>query len=98
MSAGISRPFGLKTPPEASETPTIRHPSSFRNWAVAPPTLPKPWTATVHWSGRRFRCCSASRITIMAPRPVAVRRPSLPPMSIGLPVTTPGAENPTFME
>ena len=50
--------------------------------------MPKPWTATVAPLMSRPRCFAASRVTIITPRPVASRRPSEPPISIGLPVTT----------
>ncbi len=56
--------------------------------AATEPTLPKPCTATrVPSTGMRSRF-SASRVTSMHPRPVASRRPSEPPISTGLPVTT----------
>ena len=45
-------------------------------------------TATVAPLTFRPRCASACRVTIMQPRPVASRRPSEPPISTGLPVTT----------
>ena len=38
------------------------------------------------------------RVTTATPRPVASRRPADPPSSIGLPVTTPVAVAPSFME
>ena len=58
------------------------------SWAATEPTLPKPWTTTrVPSIGIRKRL-SASRVTSIQPRPVASRRPSEPPISTGLPVTT----------
>src|SRR5262249_6251174 len=44
------------------------------------------------------RCLSASFVTIMQPRPVASRRPSEPPISTGLPVTTAVTVWPTRIE
>ena len=41
---------------------------------------------------------AASCPTVKTPRPVASRCPSEPPRSIGLPVTTPVAFSPTFIE
>ena len=52
------------------------------------PTFPKPCTATVHWEGLRPSRFIAPMVVVMTPRPVASRRPSEPPMSSGLPVTT----------
>ena len=43
-------------------------------------------------------CFADSRAAIMTPRPVASRRPSEPPISTGLPVTTAVAVWPTCME
>jgi hypothetical protein len=58
------------------------------SWAATDPTFPKPWTTTrVPSTGMRRRF-SASRVTSIQPRPVASRRPSEPPISTGLPVTT----------
>jgi hypothetical protein len=52
------------------------------------PTLPNPCTATVVPLMSKPRCFALSRVEIMTPRPVASRRPSEPPISSGLPVTT----------
>ncbi len=52
------------------------------------PTLPNPCTATVAPFTVIPRCASACFVTNMQPRPVASRRPSEPPNSTGLPVTT----------
>ncbi len=52
------------------------------------PTLPKPCTTTFVPCSFMPSFFSASRVTIMHPRPVASRRPSDPPISTGLPVTT----------
>ena len=41
---------------------------------------------------------AASRPVTNTPRPVALTRPSEPPRSIGLPVTTPVAVEPVFIE
>ena len=45
-----------------------------------------------------FRSRAASQPTTNTPRPVASTRPRLPPSAIGLPVTTPVAVEPSFME
>ncbi len=56
--------------------------------AATDPTLPNPCTATRVPSIGIRRRLSASRVTSIQPRPVASRRPSDPPISTGLPVTT----------
>jgi hypothetical protein len=66
--------------------------------AAVPPTLPKPCTATRAPSIGRPVSLAASTPTVNTPRPVASTRPSEPPRSTGLPVTTPVAVAPTFME
>ncbi len=43
-------------------------------------------------------CFSVASVTYMTPRLVASWRPAEPPTDSGLPVTTPSAECPTFME
>ncbi len=62
------------------------------------PTLPNPCTATVAPFSSKPRCLADSRATIITPRPVASRRPSEPPISTGLPVTTAVAVWPTCIE
>ena len=64
----------------------------------APPTLPKPWTTTRASSTAIPRCFRVASVTYMTPRPVALTRPFDPPMATGLPVTTPGTENPSRVE
>jgi hypothetical protein len=66
--------------------------------AAALPTLPKPWTATVLCAGCNPSFSAAAISTVATPRPVASLRPWLPPISMGLPVTTPGTAYPTVME
>ena len=56
------------------------------------PTLPKPWIATVVCEGSMPRRLQASIAMMFTPRPVALGRPSLPPISSGLPVTDAGTE------
>ena len=63
-----------------------------------PPTLPKPCTTTRALDTSMFRSRAASQPTTNTPRPVASTRPRLPPSAIGLPVTTPVAVEPSFME
>ena len=93
----MSRPAGLCTPPFQSVTATIFAPSFEMRSAETEPTLPNPCTATVMREMSRPRCLAASRVTIITPRPVASRRPSEPPISIGLPVTTAVEVWPTCM-
>ena len=54
--------------------------------------------ATVASSIASSRCRAASRVVIITPRPVASRRPSEPPISSGLPVTTAVSVWPTCIE
>ena len=91
-SAGTSSPRGLNTPPPTSVAPTTLKPLPYRNFAAELPTLPKPWTATVLCAGCSPSRSAAAIITVATPRPVASPRPWLPPISMGLPVTTPGTE------
>src|SRR2546427_7606224 len=56
-------------------------------WA---PTLPKLWTATLAPFKFSLTFLPASRVAYIMPRDVASSRPSEPPMTRGLPVTTPG--------
>src|SRR2546427_12862295 len=62
------------------------------------PTFPKPWTATVAPFRLSFTFDAASRVAYMRPRDVASSRPRDPPITSGLPVTTPGCANPLFIE
>lgn len=45
-----------------------------------------------------LRSRAASQATTNTPRPVASTRPRLPPSAMGLPVTTPVAVEPSFIE
>ena len=75
-------------PPVLSLTATMVHPACSSSCAVMEPTLPKPCTATLApLTGMPSRARALS-VTIVQPRPVASRRPSEPPISTGLPVTT----------
>jgi hypothetical protein len=87
-AASTSMPFLLKYAPVRSLIAQILHPSRASSCAATLPTLPKPCTASVVPATFMPRCRSASFVTIMQPRPVASRRPSEPPISTGLPVTT----------
>jgi hypothetical protein len=71
-------------------TPVILNPLPCRNFAAELPTLPNPWITTVLCAGCSPSRSAAAIITVATPRPVASARPSLPPISTGLPVTTPG--------
>src|SRR3989442_2054977 len=62
------------------------------------PTFPKPWTATVAPFRLSFTFDAASRVAYMRPRDVASSRPRDPPITSGLPVTTPGCAKPLFIE
>ncbi len=94
----MSRPLSFWTPPFQSVTPMIFAPSRAISSAPMEPTLPKPCTATLEPFSEKPRCLAASRATIIAPRPVASRRPSEPPISTGLPVTTDVDVWPTCIE
>jgi hypothetical protein len=65
---------------------------------AAPPTLPMPCTATRAPSSGKPMRRAASRPVTNTPRPVALTRPSEPPRCKGLPVTTPVAVVPVFIE
>ena len=90
--------WALWTPPFQSVTATIVAPMSASRSAATEPTLPKPWTATRAPCSSKPRCFADSRVMIITPRPVASRRPSDPPISTGLPVTTAVDVWPTCME
>src|SRR2546425_10120925 len=62
------------------------------------PTFPNPWTATVAPLRLSFTFDAASRVAYMSPRDVASSRPREPPITSGLPVTTPGIAKPLFIE
>ena len=62
------------------------------------PTFPKPWIAIRAPSMGMPFARRASRVAIPTPSPVAEVRPSEPPRTIGLPVTTPGTEKPALTE
>ena len=97
IRAVMSSPLALYTPPFQSVTATMVAPIFWSRSADTDPTLPKPWTATVAPLMGKPRCAAASRAVIMTPRPVASRRPSDPPISTGLPVTTAVHVEPTCM-
>jgi hypothetical protein len=84
----MSSPSGLWTPPDTSDTATIEAPSFATSVAEIEPTLPKPCTATRAPLSGSAIYRHASRMQYCTPRPVASRRPSEPPISSGLPVTT----------
>src|SRR5919106_1556541 len=86
--SGTSRPLGFTRPPDLSDTAITTAPSLAIRSADTDPTLPNPCTTTRAPLGDRPSFASASRVTNMHPRPVASRRPSDPPISTGLPVTT----------
>ncbi|MNV68623.1 hypothetical protein D3C71_1614890 [compost metagenome] len=96
-SAAASMPPSFTIVPVWSCTATSLAPTSQNSLAAVPPTLPKPCTAMRAPSIFRPVWCAASRPTVNTPRPVASRRPSEPPRSTGLPVTTPVAVSPVFM-
>ena len=77
---------------------TIRAPCSWKMRDAASPTFPKPCTATRAPSSGMPSFFMASAPETNTPRPVASARPRLPPSDTGLPVTTPVAVRPTFME
>src|SRR5438093_5799006 len=60
--------------------------------------MPNPWTATLAPFRVSLTFLPASRVAYIMPRDVASSRPSEPPMTSGLPVTTPGWANPLFIE
>src|SRR5216684_2106787 len=70
---------------------------SERSCAETDPTLPNPWMATDAPLMSNPRCFADSRVAIVTPRPVASWRPSDPPSSSGLPVTTAVSVWPTCM-
>src|SRR5947209_138961 len=84
----MSSPCGRYRPPDLSDTATITAPSLDSRSALTDPTFPNPWIATRAPFRDMPSRASASRVTNMTPRPVASRRPSDPPISTGLPVTT----------
>ena len=86
------------TPPCTSLTAMTFMPMCSQAIAPQYPTFPKPWMATVAPCGSIPLTRSASRAAIATPSPVADVRPSEPPRTIGLPVTTPGTENPALTE
>ena len=97
-SLGTFRPLSLAMAPVWSCTATTSAPASANSLPAVPPTLPKPCTATRAPSMLRPICAAASQAMVNTPRPVASRRPSEPPTSTGLPVTTPVAVSPMFIE
>ncbi len=95
--ASIFSPFLLRTAPVLSPTARTFTPRFTNSWQVTDPTLPKPCTTAVAVSGRIFSSSRAAMAVITTPRPVASRRPTIPPISTGLPVTISGQAYPTFM-
>ena len=91
-------PLSFWMVPVWSCTATTIAPLAANILAATEPTLPKPCTATRAPSMLMLRRRIASRPTTNTPRPVAATRPSEPPSGIGLPVTTPVAVAPTFIE
>ncbi len=96
--AGTSRPAGSNSVVRWSCTATTLAPASWNSLAATAPTLPKPCTATRAPLISRPILRAASEPTTNTPRPVASWRPSEPPSEIGLPVTTPVAVLPEFIE
>ncbi len=95
----MSRPLALRMVPVWSCTATTFAPLAQNILAATEPTLPKPCTATRAPSMLMFRRRIATSLpTTNTPRPVASTRPREPPRGIGLPVTTPVAVVPWFME
>src|SRR3989441_8995523 len=72
--------------------------SSCRGGAWGAPTLPTPWTATVALFRLSLPFLRVSGVAYIIPRDVVSSRPSAPPITRGLPVTTPGCANPLFIE
>ena len=66
--------------------------------AAHEPTLPKPWMAADTSVGFRPSFLRAARADTITPRPVASVRPSEPPITRGLPVTTAGVVMPLVFE
>ncbi len=89
-----SSPSGLNIPPRESLSPIIRHPILDNVIAACTPTLPNPCTTTVASFNGMSRLRAHSLRQIAVPLPVASVRPSLPPSSMGFPVTTSGTEYP----
>ena len=75
-----------------------RAPAWAKSWAATPPTWPKPWMATRSPSRVSPRRRASSSTQTSTPRPVASKRPRLPPTATGLPVTTAGTVWPWPME
>ena len=73
-------------------------PRAASSRATTAPTLPNPWTATLRPSSFSFLIRRISSSTNTTPRPVAMSRPSVPPSTIGLPVTISGTGWPTCWE
>ena len=87
-----SRPLSELMPPPESLTATMRAPASWNSRAALLPALPYPCTATrtpssVSMPGMTPRV-SSCWVAYMLPLAVASSRPTEPPSSSGLPVTT----------
>ena len=93
-TAEMSSPtlFEHEMPPRESLTAIISAPASRISRAVPHPTSPNPWTATRapcrEPSPCRIPCDRKRSVTIRQPLAVASSRPTDPPRSSGLPVTT----------
>ena len=85
-------PFGLKMVPPASFTASSLDPMLARISAALEPTFPKPWRTNLEPAGTEPRSAYHSWMQYARPCPVALTRPSDPPMRVSLPVTTPRRE------
>ena len=96
ISSSTGRPAGATSEAVESEAATMRAPASFSSSAAFAPALPKPWMATR--LPRRSSCAAlrAASSTSKPPRAVALSRPSEPPCSTVLPVTTAGSARPDW--
>jgi hypothetical protein len=97
-TATRSRPTGLWIPPRESLTATTGEPSSAISRAATAPALPNPWT-TVRLPARSNPLGPCRLLDGVDAAPAGGLAPPLGTAETsGLPVTTPGAEYPTFIE
>ena len=82
-------PLGLKMVPPASFTASRRAPRPQRISAAFDPTFPNPCRMNVLPAGVAPRSANHSWMQYASPCPVALTRPSDPPMRVSFPVTTP---------
>ena len=75
-----------------------RAPRSASVIAAQEPTLPNPWTTAVAPFIVICNVSSARSARNTTPRPVASRRPSVPPDATGLPVTISVTVRPWYIE